>query len=342
MLARKPHNSFHRALLLGTFAVLTGAAPVGARDNYLPPLPHAPAVVSETEGRKFGFLRESILGKADGEWTPLLLSHLGEGFFDPWVRPPDGASGAPRQGWLNSFDGHFTREHHLGYFFTSNLPDGRDGHVGLYEFQTPLSRRLFVNVTVPFVAALTGGPGPSRAGLGDLIIVPRVMLHETQNLSVSSGLGVRIPVGRAATGNDQTSLLPSLQFWSDVGNSWTVRGGIGVEVPLDGTSGGLRRGLGPLPVFVPGAPDASLITNLAAGRTWTPHDNTPFGDFATYVAFNMRNDFFGNSTRTTVSLTPGFRTHLGNNLFFLAALEVPVTGPKPFDERFLFLFVKGF
>jgi hypothetical protein len=341
MSARMPQNS-PRRVLLATFALLISVAPVGAQERTPLSSPDSPVIVSETADRRFGTLRESIFGRADGEWTPLRLSNFGEGFFEPWVRPPNGSSGAPRQGWLNSFDGHFTREHHLGYFFTSNAADGRDGHLGLYEFQTPLSRRLFVNVTVPFIAGLTGGPGPSRAGLGDLVIVPRVMLHETQDLSVSSGLGIRIPTGRAAVGSDQTSLFPSLQFWSDIGNSWTLRGGIGVEVPLSGTGATLRRGVGAVPVLVPGNPDASLITNLAVGRTWTPHDRTPFGDFATYVAFNMRNDFVGDSTRTTVSLAPGIRTHLGNNLFFLAAVDVPLTGPRPFDERFLFLFVKGF
>ncbi len=33
-------------------------------------------------------------------------------------------------------------------------------------------------------------------------------------------------------------------------------------------------------------------------------------------------------TYSYLSFTPGFRFHLGNDYFFLAGIEVPVTGPK--------------
>jgi hypothetical protein len=42
-----------------------------------------------------------------------------------------------------------------------------------------------------------------------------------------------------------------------------------------------------------------------------------------------------------VSITPGFRTHLGKNWWLLGGLEIPLTGPKPFNDRFTFVLVKG-
>jgi len=44
----------------------------------------------------------------------------------------------------------------------------------------------------------------------------------------------------------------------------------------------------------------------------------------------------------TVSLTPGFRTHLGADWYFLGAVEVPVTSAKPFDYQVLGALMKVF
>jgi hypothetical protein len=36
---------------------------------------------------------------------------------------------------------------------------------------------------------------------------------------------------------------------------------------------------------------------------------------------------------TTVTITPGFRTHLGAPWYPLGGVEVPVTNPKPLDYQ---------
>jgi hypothetical protein len=36
-----------------------------------------------------------------------------------------------------------------------------------------------------------------------------------------------------------------------------------------------------------------------------------------------------------VTLSPGFRTHMGMNWYLLGAVEVPVTRPEPFDYQVL-------
>ena len=55
----------------------------------------------------------------------------------------------------------------------------------------------------------------------------------------------------------------------------------------------------------------------------------PFGDLVFYLSANLLQTIDGPSTNT-VSLTPGFRTHLGGNWYFLGGVEVPVTNAKPF------------
>jgi hypothetical protein len=43
-----------------------------------------------------------------------------------------------------------------------------------------------------------------------------------------------------------------------------------------------------------------------------------------------------------VTLTPGIRTHLGQNWYLLGAVEVPVTSNKGFDYQILFGLMKVF
>jgi hypothetical protein len=99
-----------------------------------------------------------------------------------------------------------------------------------------------------------------------------------------------------------------------------VRGGAGIAAPWDGFDAGART---------------TLSGNLAVGYYFTPHDRAPFGDFVTYLATNVTQpiDDRASSDSTTVTLTPGFRTHLGANWYLLGGFEVPVTTPEPFDYQ---------
>jgi hypothetical protein len=42
-----------------------------------------------------------------------------------------------------------------------------------------------------------------------------------------------------------------------------------------------------------------------------------------------------------VTLTPGLRTHLGNDWYFLAGLPTPVTGQRVADFGMIFWFMKA-
>ena len=148
----------------------------------------------------FETIRESIFGKADPDtWRPLPLSTLfSEGWNEAWVPSPSGSGGAPRQGWINATDGNMYRL----WFFTfaqgfNQQPVG-NAYLGAYTLYTPLSRRLLLITSIPFIMrnnAVTGLPiiDPSRpvaathhsySGFGDISFTPRFLLHETKDLSV--------------------------------------------------------------------------------------------------------------------------------------------------------------
>ena len=263
-----------------------------------------------------------------GIWVPINADTMWDDWTDPWIAPPDrGTSGAPRQGWLNTLDGFFTKEWHLAYAWTNDIADGADeAHQANFRFNTPLTKRLWVGVDVPFLVHVQGDED-DESDFGDASITIKKMYHETDDVSLSTGLGVRLPTGEEETGGDLFALFPHVAVWTDVGNGWSLRGGVGIEILPDDDD----------------KPDSSLVVNFAFGQTLNEHYDAPLGDFTYYVAANLTHGFGGEGNDATfVSLTPGVRGHVGDGLFVLLGLEVPVAGPRPFNQRPILQVVKGF
>jgi hypothetical protein len=100
-----------------------------------------------------------------------------------------------------------------------------------------------------------------------------------------------------------------------------MRGGLGVFIPIEGG-------------------DEQLISQFAIGQTLTDHDVPLFGDF-TYYLSTVVNTPLPNSEHTRVTLTPGIRTLVGNDWYFLAGLPTPVTSDRVADLGMIFWFMKA-
>jgi hypothetical protein len=153
-------------------------------------------------------IRESIFGKPDPArpWQPLPYRTLSsEGWCEPWISPPNGSSGAVRQGWINDFQGFFSRDVFGVYSSTNRLGSGGNEHQGLFAVESPLNRRLMVGVYPVFLDSIQGA-GRNDTSFGDVIISPKVMLNESEDLSVLAGLNIRVPTGEAVTAGDKTAL----------------------------------------------------------------------------------------------------------------------------------------
>jgi hypothetical protein len=280
-----------------------------------------PAVDSGHGASFWDTIKESVLGQHCGlEWRP--MCGVFDGLCEPWVDPGPGTSGAPRKAWINTFDGFFTRRATLTYAFTDDLPGDRDFHRGSFSIETPLSRRLWLGIDVPFIDSLQGGRGPSTSHFGDMTITPKYMVYESRDFSLSTGLTVRVPTGADVTRDDRTTLLPFVAFWTDLGAGVSLRGGTGLDISLDH-----KR-----------TADEVYVANVALGQTLTRHDAALLGDFTYYVSANLRQEFGENSSdHTFLTLTPGVRTNLPREWSFLAGYEFPIVGPKPFDDRVIFV-----
>jgi hypothetical protein len=308
------------------------AATDGAADSP-PPGEAAPRVVSSP----LDTVIESLFGEAStSNWTPLYFSELfTTGWDQPFVFSPPSDSGALRQEWLNAANGVFYRQWTVDYNYRSSVPPSGNADIGTWSIFAPLSRRLELFITVPFVdyqrvadptpfgrpgtpIARSGGASSTssyKATFGDMTFSPQVLLHETQNTSIMSLLTIRTPTGSIAAGNGATSLEPQLQFWQGLPNRWVVRGGVGPTIPLSET--GLRT---------------TLNTNLTVGKFLTLDDVRYFKQFTVYFAVNngATTDNRGPAA-DTLTVLPGIRFLVVENTWFLYGVEVPLVAPK--DEQ---------
>ena len=285
----------------------------------------------------FDTITESVFGPADANtWRPLPLSTLfSEGWNEAWVPSPSGSGGAPRQGWINAADGNMYRLWFFTFGQAFNQGDKSNAYIGAYTLYTPLSRRLLLITNIPFVLRNSAGDGLptiSPTGLtnrtshnqttfGDISFTPRVLLHETKDFSLTAEVAAVVPTGNQPLAG-KTALIPAVSFWNNFAGRWVIRGGLGDYVPLEG-----------------GGSD-NLISQLAIGQTLTDHDVPLFGDFTWYVS-TVVNTPLRNGQHTSATLTPGMRTHLGRDWYFLAGLPTPVTSQRIGDIGMIFWFMKA-
>jgi hypothetical protein len=284
----------------------------------------------------FDTITESVFGRpAPNSWRPLPFSTLfSEGWSEAWEPSPRGSGGAPRQGWINAAAGILNRSWFFTFAQGFNDPPRGNAYLGSYTLMTPLSRRLMLITNIPFVlrnVADSGLPtidpsGPtvttsrSHTGFGDISFTPRVLLHETKDFSLTAELAVLTPTGDRPLARN-CSLTPAVGFWTDLAGGWAIRGGIADLIPTQGGGN-------------------TLISQLAVGRTTTGHDVPLLGDFTYYLAAVAETPL-SDGDHTSVTLTPGLRTHLGRDWYLLAGLPTPLTKARVADLGMILWFVKA-
>jgi hypothetical protein len=304
--------------------------------------PSVPPAATWVEMGFFDTVTESLFGKPDpNTWRPLpLWTFFSEGWNEAWVPSPSGSGGAPRQGWINASDGNLYRLWFFTFAQTFNSGPKGNAYLGAYTVVAPLNRRLDLIINVPFVvrnSASSGLPiikpiiipagqlGPSfksQTTFGDLAFTPRVLLHETKDFTLTADMAVLVPTGRQPL-EGKTALTPAAAFWYNFAGRWVIRGGIGDLIPLNANSG-----------------KDTLISQLAIGQTLTDHDVPLFGDFTWYVSAVAETPL-AQGKHTSATLTPGLRTHVGNDWYFLAGLPTPVTSQRIGDIGMIFWFMKA-
>lgn len=102
------------------------------------------------------------------------------------------------------------------------------------ELEWALSRRLGVIFEAPYAIENERG-GPRANGFGDLAVVPRALLIETDRFMLTAQTEVVLPTAT----NDfeaETAIAPGIVTWLDLGNWWTLTNQFAVEHGFDSDS----------------------------------------------------------------------------------------------------------
>jgi hypothetical protein len=339
-----------------TTAPLPPAEAASSASNPAAALPEAPAweqpgapafnlVKPSLTGGVLATALESIFGEAlTSAWTPLSFATLfTEGWNQPFVFSPASDSGALRQEWINAANGVFYRQWVLDYNFRDHATPSGNRDIGTWSILAPLSRRLEMFISIPFVdyyavdhssgteggrvsfSPRAGSPGRSHeATFGDMTITPQVLLSETRNTSIMSVLAIRAPTGSLAAGDGNTSIGPQIQFWQGLPNRWVVRGGAGPTIPLSAT--GLHT---------------TFDTNLTVGRFLTLDDVRYFKELSVWVAAtNSAAMDYSGPAADTLTILPGIRFRIARDTWFLYGVEIPLVAPRNEDFGMYFRLVR--
>ena len=124
----------------------------------------APAIAgSDVPGSLLDVAYQSLFGDAYSEaaqaaWRPLRLgTFFTDGWNEPYIEPPAGSGGAPRSGWVNSFEGTFFRSWFLSFSFANQGNRNGNQYLGDYTIYAPLNRRFELRIDVPFIESNKGG-----------------------------------------------------------------------------------------------------------------------------------------------------------------------------------------
>ncbi len=323
-ITKKTQRGFLTAVCLGA-ALLITSGDISAKDTI-----EKQTTPTQTD-RDYSFsevIRESVTGDvysdtAAANWQDLSYSNLfSKGWNKPWVSPPNGGGGAPRQGWINANDGVFYRLGIAVFSWQHGLNNNGDGYAGNLVNYTPLNQRLEIQTNISMTSNRGVAGNDVQTNFGDFRISPRIILSESKNTTQLFNLTFRTPTGSSFNGNSVASITPEYQFWNNSWKGLVVRGGAGFTIPYAGE------------LYKTGA-RSTFDANLAVGYYFTPHDAVPFGDMVWYLATNVSQpiDNRATSSNTFISLSPGFRTHLGQNWYLLGTVEVPITNNQPYDYQ---------
>jgi hypothetical protein len=125
---------------------------------------------------------------------------------------------------------------------TYRVGDGVAEHESEIELEWAFTERLGMIVEVPYVWEDEEGVD-TLSGFGDLAIVPRALLIQTDRFLLTAQVETVLPTGSENFGGE-TAIAPGIAMWNDLGNWWTLNSGIAMEHVFDEDSTELVYGIG--------------------------------------------------------------------------------------------------
>lgn len=263
--------------------------------------------------------------------TPLTLGNLfSEGWDQPWshVSDPDAA---PDMALLRVQTNFLEREFRFDFYSQQNPHNLAKRDVefvdGLVAYS--FNRRIMIEAVGNYEWD-DYRVGRDRNG-GDGAFLGRLQLVDVPGASYAFSLRVTPP--NDGIGGEQTNASFALAGWHDLTPLGLPRVGLYFHVQEE-------TYIGP---GVKGAKRNDMTYDISLAKTWVKPGVPVVGNFTTFVegygTTNLDGDKWGS---TMVTITPGFRTTLWHNNVLMGGVDIPVTGPRPFDAIFRLTYIINF
>jgi len=193
----------------------------------------------------------------DHAFTPLGSFNLNQGWFEKASVRHHTSDGENVVFPFGMAPGFLSRDLFLDY--SSFSLEHEDEHEFEIEAEFMLTRRIGIAIGVPYIQVRpdsadeeSDGHGDDHTkagdeehgkvdehhehadGWGDLLIIPRFLISETEHSSTAFNFEIQIPTGSHSVGaGDQVHLAPSLSHWQDFGHGLSLHTQIGVEFGVE-------------------------------------------------------------------------------------------------------------
>jgi hypothetical protein len=130
----------------------------------------------------------------------------------------------------------------LFFDYTYREGDGFTEHETEVELEWAFTHRLGVIVEVPYVFE-DEDDFASASGFGDLAVVPRALLVESERFLLTAQIEAVLPTGSSTFGGE-TAISPGIAMWNDLGHWFTLNSQFSVEHVFEEDSTELLLGFG--------------------------------------------------------------------------------------------------
>ncbi len=168
-------------------------------------------------------------------------------------------------------------------------------------------------------------PGlPTRDGWGDMAVIPRVLLLESERFMLTGQVVMGLPTGSHGFGGD-TAIAPGFNSWSDLGNWWTLNSQVAVEHGFDQDSNQLVFGFG----LVKTIGSADSHSRCEDGHLHTSMAGLFHLHFEVTGTMGLSGDEKGD---TSMEGLIGLSHGLSSSVDLRCGYEFPLSSPSDFDH----------
>jgi hypothetical protein len=214
--------------------------------------------------------------------------------------------------------------------------NGVSEHESEIELEWAFTKRLGMIVEIPYIWEDEEGVGTS-SGFGDLAIVPRALLIESERFLLTAQMEVVLPTGSSRFGGD-TAIAPGIAMWNDLGNWWTLNSGFAIEHGFDADETEFLFGLGLVKSF-----GAKHSGQGAKGHAHQGHSHSTAGLLHLHLEATGSSPLNGSDQGDiNIEGLVGISYGLAAGFDIRAGYLFPITSPKDFDEGFTAGFIFHF